>query len=367
MACTDKVGVSRAYVEHVGYVMRKRKDISRAMVKISFILPMYKAEKYLPRVIESLKSQTMPDFEAIFVDDGSPDNSARVCRELFGEDTRFVLIRKENGGVSSARNVGLDAARGKYIFFVDPDDSIEPNSAELLWESAEREQADIVFFSRRNDRYKNGELISSSVASLGIEGVFRPRPCVDHFDKIATAYFVTDKLFKRELIERAHIRFRDMDIGEDGVFFAEYIRLDVTCAVFLPDALYRYRIDEGQTLSTSYHKKRERDNFRLSNTIRETVALWGKLEDKAYADTVRYCTVRDLQLGIKNINLSTKSLRERCAWLHSVMRDTWVRESVRRTKLSRANSRNDKIKLLLLKLHLYDITIFISGLDRRHK
>lgn len=337
------------------------------MVKISFILPMYKAEKYLPCVIESLKSQTMPDFEAIFVDDGSPDNSAQVCRRLFDDDPRFLLIRKENGGVSSARNAGLDAARGKYIFFVDPDDSIAQNSAELLWESAEREQADIVFFSRRNDRYKDGKLISSSVASLGLTGVFRPRPCVEHFDKIATAYFVTDKLFKRELIESANLRFCDMDIGEDGVFFAEYIRLDVSCAVFLPNALYFYRIDEGQTLSTSYHQKREQDNFRLSNTIKETVAIWGKLDDEAYADTVRYCTVRDLQLGIKNINLSGKSLHERCAWLRGVMNDTWVRKSVSRTPLSRANSRNDKIKLFLLKLHLYDLTIFISGLDRRHK
>lgn len=335
------------------------------MIKISFILPTYRAEKYLPRVVDSLKNQTLPDFEAIFVDDGSPDRSAEVCTELFGEDTRFRLIRKKNGGVSSARNAGLDQAVGKYVFFVDPDDCIAPNAAELLWDTAEREGADLVFFGRRNDHYKNDTRIASELSLPRIAGVYRDHPCQNCFDQIATAYFVTDKLFRRDLIEQNHLRFRNVNIGEDGIFFAEYIRAEIACAVFLQEPLYYYTIQESATLSSSYHKERETDNFLLSNTIRETVRLWGLSDSPAHQKTLKYCTVRDLQLGIKNINLGPRSFAQRVQWLVQVMQDDWVRSAVRDTPLSMAESRNDKIKLLLLKLRMFRTVIYVSSLNQK--
>lgn len=335
------------------------------MIKISFILPMYKAEKYLVRVINSLKAQTMKDFEAIFVDDGSPDKSAEICEKLFENDTRFKLIRKENGGVSSARNAGLDAAEGKYIFFVDPDDCIEAESAEVLWETAERENADIVFFGRVNDYYKDGVLTKSEISLPKVEGVFRDNPCQKHFDKIATSYFVTDKLFKRELIEKYNIRFKNVNIGEDGVFYAEYIRQSPKCAVFLNKPLYRYTTDETATLSVSYHREREKDNFYLSNAMCETVKAWGMSEEPICEKTVKYCIVLDLQLGIKNINLGNKKFSDKYMWLKNIMADDKVRRAVRDTSIDDAESRNDKIKLMLLKLHMYRAVVYISGLNRK--
>lgn len=335
------------------------------MIKISFILPMYKSEKYLKRVVESLKNQTMGDFEAIFVDDGSPDKSGELCEKLFSGDSRFKLIRKENGGVSSARNAGLNIALGKYIFFVDPDDCIENESCEILWNTAEKENADIVFFGRSNDYYKNDVLLKSEKAFLDIEGTYNDKPCQTHFDKIATSYFVTDKLFKREIIEENNLRFRNMNIGEDGVFVFEYLACDPKCAVFLKKAFYHYTIDESETLSSSYHKERDVNNFILSNTVRKAVVSWGLSESKVHIDIVKYCTVRDLQLGIKNINLSEKSFNEKYLWLKKIMKDKWVRNSVQSTPVSMSKSRNDKIKLVLLKLHLYCTVTYISGLNQK--
>ena len=121
------------------------------MVRVSFILPVYNVEKYVRRAIDSLLAQTMPDFEAIFVDDGSPDRSADIISEAAAHDSRLRLIRKENGGVASARNAGLDAARGKYIFFLDPDDWVEPDAAEQLADAADSEDADIVIFGSTLD------------------------------------------------------------------------------------------------------------------------------------------------------------------------------------------------------------------------
>ena len=91
---------------------------------LSIIVPVYNVEKYLARCIDSILAQTFTDFELILVDDGSTDNSGEICDEYAGKDPRIIVIHKENGGVSSARNHGLDIARGEYITFVDSDDQI---------------------------------------------------------------------------------------------------------------------------------------------------------------------------------------------------------------------------------------------------
>ena len=94
---------------------------------ISFIVPVYNMERLLPRALRSLRAQTLTDFEAILINDGSKDGSAALCAQAVAEDARFRFIEQPNGGVAAARNAGLDAARGEYIFFLDPDDWVEPS------------------------------------------------------------------------------------------------------------------------------------------------------------------------------------------------------------------------------------------------
>ncbi|HAP9560050.1 TPA: glycosyltransferase, partial [Enterococcus faecium] len=88
------------------------------MCEISIIVPVYKVEKYLRKCVDSILAQTFTDFEVILVDDGSPDNSGKICDEYAEKDNRVRVIHKENGGLSSARNAGIDVARGKYLGFV---------------------------------------------------------------------------------------------------------------------------------------------------------------------------------------------------------------------------------------------------------
>ncbi len=95
------------------------------MPAVSVIVPVYKVEPYLRRCVDSILAQTFTDFELILVDDGSPDNCGAICDEYAEKDSRVKVIHKKNGGVSSARNMGLDAARGEYIYFCDGDDYIE--------------------------------------------------------------------------------------------------------------------------------------------------------------------------------------------------------------------------------------------------
>lgn len=113
---------------------------------ISVIIPVYNVEEYLRECIESVLNQTFSDFEVILVDDGSTDSSGDICDEYVEKDDRVVVIHKKNEGPSKTRNVGLENANGKYIYFLDSDDYIEINALELLVDTAESNQADLVFF-----------------------------------------------------------------------------------------------------------------------------------------------------------------------------------------------------------------------------
>ena len=112
--------------------------------QVSVIVPVYNVEQYLRRCLDSILGQTMPDWEAICVDDGSPDGSASILAEYAERDSRFRILTKENGGLSSARNAGTAWARGKYVNYVDSDDFIHPQTFELAVALAERDRSDIV-------------------------------------------------------------------------------------------------------------------------------------------------------------------------------------------------------------------------------
>ena len=100
---------------------------------VSIIVPVYKVEKYLDKCIESIVGQTYENLEIILVDDGSPDNCPAMCDRWAEKDSRIKVIHKENGGLSSARNAGLDACTGEYIYFLDSDDYIAENCIEMLF------------------------------------------------------------------------------------------------------------------------------------------------------------------------------------------------------------------------------------------
>lgn len=109
---------------------------------ISIIIPVYKTEQYLKRCVDSVLNQTYQELECILVDDGSPDEAGKICDEYKKKDARIKVIHKENGGLSSARNAGLDIAKGDYIGFVDSDDFIHPQMYEMLVDVLEKQRAE---------------------------------------------------------------------------------------------------------------------------------------------------------------------------------------------------------------------------------
>ena len=113
------------------------------MAEVSIIVPVYQVEKYIRQCVDSILAQTFTDFELILVDDGSKDQSGQICDEYAGRDRRVRVIHKENGGLSDARNKGMDQAVGNYFMFIDSDDYTAPTMIECLYKSILNENADI--------------------------------------------------------------------------------------------------------------------------------------------------------------------------------------------------------------------------------
>ena len=132
---------------------------------ISVIVPVYKVEKYLRKCVESIQNQTYKDLEIILVDDGSPDNSGKICDELREQDNRILVIHQQNVGLAGARNAGLAQCQGEFVAFVDSDDTIEPNMYQIMLETMD-DKCDLVICGYRV--VKEGQ-------SLGIQKNFIPQ------------------------------------------------------------------------------------------------------------------------------------------------------------------------------------------------
>lgn len=336
------------------------------MTRLTFILPIYKVAAYLPRAFESLKNQTCPDWEAILVDDGSPDNSGEICDKAALEEPRFKVIHRPNGGIGEARNSGLDAASGEYIHFFDPDDVITEDFTEKVLAAAEKNNADFIFFGFcENYVDENGASTGKRIITPPLLGEYSGEPFKEHFDKLTTWYYAWAKVVRRSLIEKNHSRFTKKKLVEDGIFYAQVFEQNPKNISLIKDALYIYTMGRGGSAISSFHPERVDDNFYLSQTIEGVLRSWRLLESKPHLQTLYYCYVRDLQLSIKNISLSPMSIGERTRWLKKIMSDDKIRTAVSKTPLKSSQSRNDKIKLLLLKLKMYRAVIAVSGANNR--
>ena len=185
-------------------------------------MPVYKVERYLPRCIESILGQTYTNFELILVDDGTPDRSGIICDRYAEKDSRIRVIHKENGGVSSARNVGIDIAQGEWITFVDSDDWVSEKYLETLSDSKFINNVDFVVASIEIKKLKS---ISSVVPTKFIKQ--------DDITKVETIkllyrprfYGPVAKLYRTRIIKDQDIRFLcGIKNGEDKIFVAQYMR-----------------------------------------------------------------------------------------------------------------------------------------------
>ena len=197
-------------------------ELMRPMVSI--VVPIYNAENYLRRCVDSILNQEYTDFELLLVNDGSTDASGDICEEYGDQDPRVIVIQKENTGVSDSRNRALDRARGKYLQFLDSDDWITPDATRLFVRAAEEYGCDMVI----SDFYRVvGERLSTK-GDIEEEGVLTREEFAAHMmENPADFYYgvLWNKLYRRDIVEEHNLRM-DTDINwcEDFMFNLEYIR-----------------------------------------------------------------------------------------------------------------------------------------------
>lgn len=247
-------------------------------IKISVIIPAYNTEKYLRECLESVIAQTLKEIEIICVNDGSSDNSLQILEQYAQVDQRILVLSKENGGVSSARNCGMEKAKGKYLMFLDSDDwYTETESLQVLYEYAEKEQLDELFFGTKvffeNEEIKKNNLFFENYYTRkdiynGVIGKgqdlfvdfqknrnFKPNVCL--------------QIFKREFLEKNNLRFREKILHEDEVFSLQCITLAGRVS-YLDLSYYGRRVRENSIMTNQNKDKSIYSHFRV---IKELIAF----------------------------------------------------------------------------------------------
>lgn len=269
-------------------------------ILVSVIVPVYNVEEYLTRCVDSILVQTYGNLEVILVDDGAKDCSGKICDEYAGKDSRVRVIHKENGGLSSARNAGIDIARGDYLEFVDSDDWIEPDAVESMLSMARTHQVELVVGGRWDVSAKTGEkkkgLCPKKQEVISGEEMVSRIFRWDNCDSSAC-----DKLFSRRLFQE--VRFPEGVICEDVPVMYKIV-LDAGRVALLDRPIYNYYHRSGSITYTGISEK----NFHFS---RHTAVIlpyirqhYPELEREA-----RYLRVRSLVHAVQSVDLTSEEDR----------------------------------------------------------
>lgn len=222
---------------------------------ISVIVPVYNVEKYLPQCIDSILAQTYTDFELIIVDDGSTDRSGQICDEYKDKDSRVYVVHQENRGVSAARNVGIDMAKGEYIAFVDSDDYVSGEYLEKLYNCLACNNADISICGMLS--FFDGKKLDSDL----VESIKKDRTVMTGREACLSIYKMDGrvsvmpwgKMYKASLFD--NIRYPIGLIYEDDATTPRLFYKAKNVAMFA-DALYFYRNREDSITNTSFSAKK---------------------------------------------------------------------------------------------------------------
>lgn len=220
-------------------------------LKLSIIIPVYNVEKYIAKSLESVLEQGLnkDEFEVIVVSDGSTDGSFKIAQEFAKKYDQFKLIEKENGGIGSARNCGLDIARGKYVYFLDSDDYLLPNSLITLIEISDKHNLDIITFiskSFSSSSTKNTEVSNSSNEENQLSAIMSGEEYVANKKYRSEAWSYMTNL---EFLRKTEVRFIEKRYLED-VIFSLKLFLEAKRMAHLNWDTHRYRISPGSAMQS---------------------------------------------------------------------------------------------------------------------
>lgn len=270
---------------------------------ISVIVPVYNAEKWLWDALASLRAQTYAHFEAILVDDGSTDGSAAICRDFCEEDPRFRMIRQPNAGVSSARNAGLDTAKGEWISFLDADDMMSEDALEVLMAHTKTCNAGIIagryvrsLPDRRKEAHGNSMTVPSDTAIM--IGLYQSRI----LNSTCGMLYRSDIFNCEKPLRFRHCRYEDLDL-----FYQAFERTDRVC--ILDRTVYYYRDTPGSFINT--WSEARLDVLNVTDHIADHMANRSQTLLRAAQDR-RFSAHFNMLVEMTRLRIDNPEQKERC-------------------------------------------------------
>ena len=328
------------------------------MPKVSVVVPVYNTEQYLEKCIESVLKQTEKNFELILVNDGSTDSSGAICDKYSRIDERVRVIHKGNGGVSKARNTGIDNSRGEYITFVDSDDYLERDYLELMIAEAEKNKLDLVICG-----YK--KILKDRVEVHSLKKNFE----INEFEfvkglMLQKGYGISlCKLYRAELLRT--IRFReDLKVGEDTFFNLE-VSKEIHKGRYIDKILYNYNVNSSSTVR-NYNEK-YLDNYLYSANLAKEY-IFRNYEYEEIRECVNNYVFFTMILVIINYCCNPQknngNIFGECKDIKNVCNIKEYRDSIKYVKVKYL-SRQRKIMSILLKCRLYFIAAIIGNIRQK--
>lgn len=291
--------------------------------KISIIIPIYNAEHYLNQCIDSVLNQSLQKIEVILINDGSTDSSPYICDSYAQKDKRIKVVHTENGGLSSARNKGIDLAIGDYIMFLDSDDWLDLNTCIVTYGIAEQFAADVIMWPYVREYGNKSDIKKMFNQELKIFDENETKNCLhrrmfgllgreliypENADLIVTA---TGKLYKTKIIKDRKIRFVSTKlIGTEDALFNVLVFEHVKKTVYINRYFYHYRRDNSQSLTTQY-------NSTLPDLWNNLFKIMGQyIEEKELGDS--YTQALNNRISLSIIGLGLKELSSNNSNLHKI-------------------------------------------------
>lgn len=236
------------------------------MSAISIIVPIYNMEQYMRKCIDSIIAQTFTDFECLLIDDGSTDGSPAICDSYAEKDLRIKVFHKTNGGLSDARNYGLEQAKGEYTIFVDPDDWVDATGLELLYKKAKENDADIVMCDLYyNDLYRQTYCKQEPTS-------------IQHLDVLKDLItgkvygFTVTKLIKRELYQKYNLKYPQGMYGCEDQYTMCKLFINNILIAYIPIAYYHYMHYGNETQSRRYDETTYQHDLKVRDIFTELLA-----------------------------------------------------------------------------------------------
>lgn len=278
------------------------------MNKFSIIIPIFNCEKYIEKCINSILIQTFKDFELILVDDGSTDNSGKICDFFADKDNRIKVIHKKNAGVSEARNEGINIASGEYITFVDADDWLEQNAYKTIYEKIKENNVDMLIFNYNiaknckinKNRYFVENCIMTEKKDIQIiqANILAPAITKNNTKKALIGGYPWNKIYKKKIIKENNIYF-EMNcknaVFEDVIFNYKYLE-NVNSVEIIDEALYNYRI-----LNNSATRKYNNNILEINKFIFAEIekCAYSHKDDNNYVDSFNLRKINNLFYALK--------------------------------------------------------------------